>query len=95
MTEMAEKNVEALTCSLGEKETALGTTICHLCPGVDFSAITLDTRWNPKGRRIYNPKKATSEDSQMVPETKQPEVESQVEQPVPEDVVGGVGECPI
>ncbi|MED6175671.1 hypothetical protein PIB30_080629, partial [Stylosanthes scabra] len=27
--------------------------VSHLCPGVDFSAITLKTRWDPKGRGIY------------------------------------------
>ncbi|MED6149656.1 hypothetical protein PIB30_064669 [Stylosanthes scabra] len=27
--------------------------VSHLCPGVDFSAITLKTRWDPKGKRIY------------------------------------------
>ncbi|MED6111081.1 hypothetical protein PIB30_049162 [Stylosanthes scabra] len=27
----------------------------HLSPVVDFSTITLDTRWDLKGRRIYNP----------------------------------------
>ncbi|MED6170148.1 hypothetical protein PIB30_028128 [Stylosanthes scabra] len=29
--------------------------VSHLCPGVDFSAINLKTRWDPKGRRIYIP----------------------------------------
>ncbi|MED6195542.1 hypothetical protein PIB30_038873 [Stylosanthes scabra] len=28
----------------------------HLHPAIDFSMITLDTRWDPKARRIYNPK---------------------------------------
>ncbi|MED6179717.1 hypothetical protein PIB30_003517 [Stylosanthes scabra] len=29
--------------------------VSHLCPGVDFSAITLKSRWDPKGRRIFIP----------------------------------------
>ncbi|MED6194187.1 hypothetical protein PIB30_026188 [Stylosanthes scabra] len=29
--------------------------VSHLCPGVDFSAITLKTQWDPKGRRIFVP----------------------------------------
>ncbi|MED6210931.1 hypothetical protein PIB30_068727, partial [Stylosanthes scabra] len=28
----------------------------HLNPAIDYSMITLDTRWNPKAKRIYNPK---------------------------------------
>ncbi|MED6120122.1 hypothetical protein PIB30_017943 [Stylosanthes scabra] len=27
--------------------------VSHLCPGVDFSAMTLKSRWDPKGRRIF------------------------------------------
>ncbi|MED6212139.1 hypothetical protein PIB30_080355 [Stylosanthes scabra] len=28
----------------------------HLNPAIDYSMISLDTRWDPKARRIYNPK---------------------------------------
>ncbi|MED6224366.1 hypothetical protein PIB30_083262 [Stylosanthes scabra] len=28
----------------------------HLNPAIDYSMITLDTRWDPKVKRIYNPK---------------------------------------
>ncbi|MED6169455.1 hypothetical protein PIB30_021446 [Stylosanthes scabra] len=107
---VAEKNVEGLTSSLGERQIALDTAnamvdhwcnewkklgteteemcqetleivldqVSHLCPGMDFSTITLDTRWNPKGRRIYNPKEAVGEDSQIIEDTPQPELEQQV-----------------
>ncbi|MED6125004.1 hypothetical protein PIB30_064388 [Stylosanthes scabra] len=33
----------------------------HPNPAVDYSMITLDTRWDPKGKRIYKPKAATEE----------------------------------
>ncbi|MED6144816.1 hypothetical protein PIB30_019060 [Stylosanthes scabra] len=29
--------------------------VSHLCLGVDFSAITLKSRWDPKGRRVFVP----------------------------------------
>ncbi|MED6169821.1 hypothetical protein PIB30_024793 [Stylosanthes scabra] len=29
--------------------------VSHLCHGVDFSAITVKTRWDPKGKRIHVP----------------------------------------
>ncbi|MED6182306.1 hypothetical protein PIB30_027416 [Stylosanthes scabra] len=32
--------------------------VSHLCPGVDFSAITLKSRWDPKGRRIFVPQES-------------------------------------
>ncbi|MED6216032.1 hypothetical protein PIB30_003677 [Stylosanthes scabra] len=32
--------------------------VSHLCPGVDFSAITLKSRWDPKGRRIFVPRES-------------------------------------
>ncbi|MED6206280.1 hypothetical protein PIB30_025162 [Stylosanthes scabra] len=31
--------------------------VSHLCPGMDLSAITLKSRWDPKGRRIFVPKR--------------------------------------
>ncbi|MED6129829.1 hypothetical protein PIB30_111867, partial [Stylosanthes scabra] len=33
----------------------------HLHPAIDFSMISLDTRWDPKARRIYNPKAEAQE----------------------------------
>ncbi|MED6135913.1 hypothetical protein PIB30_051162 [Stylosanthes scabra] len=35
--------------------------VYHLCPGVDFSAITLKSRWDPKGRRIFVPQESDVE----------------------------------
>ncbi|MED6132343.1 hypothetical protein PIB30_018181 [Stylosanthes scabra] len=32
--------------------------VSHLCPGVDFSAISLKSRWDPKGRRIFVPQES-------------------------------------
>ncbi|MED6155950.1 hypothetical protein PIB30_010298 [Stylosanthes scabra] len=32
--------------------------VSHLCPGVDFSTITLKSRWDPKGRRIFVPQES-------------------------------------
>ncbi|MED6195435.1 hypothetical protein PIB30_037792 [Stylosanthes scabra] len=32
--------------------------VSHLCPGVDFSAITLKSRWDPKGRKIFVPQES-------------------------------------
>ncbi|MED6225483.1 hypothetical protein PIB30_094175 [Stylosanthes scabra] len=31
----------------------------HLNPAIGYSMITLDTRWDPKAKRIYNPKAET------------------------------------
>ncbi|MED6217041.1 hypothetical protein PIB30_014026 [Stylosanthes scabra] len=35
--------------------------VSHLCPGVDLSAITLKSRWDPKGRRIFVPQETEVE----------------------------------
>ncbi|MED6198008.1 hypothetical protein PIB30_062032 [Stylosanthes scabra] len=35
--------------------------VSHLCPDVDFSAITLKSRWDPKGRRIFVPQESEVE----------------------------------
>ncbi|MED6145293.1 hypothetical protein PIB30_023691 [Stylosanthes scabra] len=35
--------------------------VYHLFPGVDFSAITLKSRWDPKGRRIFVPQESEVE----------------------------------
>ncbi|MED6187948.1 hypothetical protein PIB30_081347 [Stylosanthes scabra] len=40
----------------------------HLNPAVDFLVITLDTRWDPKGQRIYNPKAEAKECPEPVAE---------------------------
>ncbi|MED6221276.1 hypothetical protein PIB30_052829 [Stylosanthes scabra] len=39
--------------------------VSHLCPGVDFSAITLKTRWDPKGRRIHVPEELLGDDAEV------------------------------
>ncbi|MED6200528.1 hypothetical protein PIB30_086009, partial [Stylosanthes scabra] len=49
--------------------------VCHLNPAVDYSMITLDTRWDPKAKSIYNPK-AEAQD-QPEPAMKQPEPEAE------------------
>ncbi|MED6176669.1 hypothetical protein PIB30_090460, partial [Stylosanthes scabra] len=43
----------------------------HLHPAIDFSMISLDTRWDPKAERIYNPKAEAQEQSEPIAE-KQP-----------------------
>ncbi|MED6205743.1 hypothetical protein PIB30_020530 [Stylosanthes scabra] len=35
--------------------------VSHLCPGVDLSAITLKSRWDPKGRGIFVPQESEVE----------------------------------
>ncbi|MED6193778.1 hypothetical protein PIB30_022696 [Stylosanthes scabra] len=40
----------------------------HLHPAIDFSMISLDTRWDPKAKRIYNPKAEAQEQSEPVVE---------------------------
>ncbi|MED6138430.1 hypothetical protein PIB30_074152 [Stylosanthes scabra] len=42
--------------------------VCHLHPVIDFSMISLDTRWDPKAKRIYNPKAEAQEQSEPVAE---------------------------
>ncbi|MED6158488.1 hypothetical protein PIB30_033221 [Stylosanthes scabra] len=54
--------------------------VSHLCLGVDFSAITLDTRWDPKTRRIVNRKKASDEDLEMVDDPRHIDAASQEQQ---------------
>ncbi|MED6111838.1 hypothetical protein PIB30_056069 [Stylosanthes scabra] len=70
----------------------------HLNPAIDYSMITLDTRWDPKAKRSYNPK--AEAESQPEP-AEQP---GPVEQPGPRadeqraeevaDGEGGVGYVP-
>ncbi|MED6158320.1 hypothetical protein PIB30_031738 [Stylosanthes scabra] len=52
--------------------------VSHLCPGVDFSSITLKTRWDPKGKRIYVPEELRG-DGAEVAETL-PEVDPEQQQ---------------
>ncbi|MED6109121.1 hypothetical protein PIB30_030789 [Stylosanthes scabra] len=70
----------------------------HLCPGVDFSAITLKSRWDPKGRRIFVPQESEVEGElpsaeEIAPELA-PVVAAQTSQPEAGDAAGGSGECP-
>ncbi|MED6194580.1 hypothetical protein PIB30_029958 [Stylosanthes scabra] len=72
--------------------------VSHLCPGVDFSAITLKSRWDPKGRRIFVPQESEVEGElppagEVVLE-QDPTVATQTLQPAPGDAAGGNGECP-
>ncbi|MED6169153.1 hypothetical protein PIB30_018680 [Stylosanthes scabra] len=72
--------------------------VSHLCPGVDLSAITLKSRWDPKGRRIFVPQESDMEEElpsaeEIVPE-RDPVVAAQSSQPEAGDVAGGSGECP-
>ncbi|MED6215883.1 hypothetical protein PIB30_002572 [Stylosanthes scabra] len=94
--EVAKKRVEDLTFSLHKSQFDLG---------VDLSAITLESRWDPKGRRIYVPEHSLEIDPvakelppvevsvpETTPETNQPEAAEQVLEPVVK--VGEGGECP-
>ncbi|MED6109759.1 hypothetical protein PIB30_036512 [Stylosanthes scabra] len=76
--------------------------VSHLCPGVDFSGITLKSRWDPKGRRIFVPQEpkvdaAVPSAEEVVPEQDLASA-ALPSQPVVGDAVGGVvgssGECP-
>ncbi|MED6177381.1 hypothetical protein PIB30_097588, partial [Stylosanthes scabra] len=42
--------------------------VCHLNPVIDYSMISLDSRWDPKAKRIYNPKAEAQEQSEPVVE---------------------------
>ncbi|MED6119689.1 hypothetical protein PIB30_013805 [Stylosanthes scabra] len=72
--------------------------VSHLCPGVDFSAITLKSRRDPKGRKIFVPQELDVEEErpqaeEVVPE-QHPGVTTQASQPADGDVAGVSGECP-
>ncbi|MED6141219.1 hypothetical protein PIB30_101086, partial [Stylosanthes scabra] len=81
--------------SLGEvtgemvKETfeILMDRVHHLNPAIDYSMITLDTRWDPKAKKIYNPK-AEAQD-QPEPVVMQPEPVAEEQRA--EEVVAGEG----
>ncbi|MED6206437.1 hypothetical protein PIB30_026647 [Stylosanthes scabra] len=66
--------------------------VSHLCPGVDFSAITLKTRWDPKGKRIYVPEELRG-DGAEVAETL-PEVDPEQQQEQGNTAADVSGECP-
>ncbi|MED6132262.1 hypothetical protein PIB30_017529 [Stylosanthes scabra] len=72
--------------------------VSHLCPGVDFSAITLKSQWDPKGRRIFVPQESEVEGELPSAEEIAPEQDSvgaaQTSQPEARDVAGGSGEYP-
>ncbi|MED6159416.1 hypothetical protein PIB30_042191, partial [Stylosanthes scabra] len=64
-TEVTEMCQETLDICLDQ--------VSHLYPGVDFSAITLKSRWDPKGRRIFVPQESDVEEElphaeEVVPE---------------------------
>ncbi|MED6133862.1 hypothetical protein PIB30_032211 [Stylosanthes scabra] len=65
--------------------------VSHLCPGVDFSAITLKTRWDPKGKRIHVPEELLG-DGAEVAETL-PEVVPEHQQEQGNASAGVSGEC--
>ncbi|MED6169986.1 hypothetical protein PIB30_026300 [Stylosanthes scabra] len=72
--------------------------VFHLFPDVDFSAITLKSRWDPKGRRIFVPQESEVEGElpsaeEIAPE-QDPVVAAQTSQPEAGDAAGGSGECP-
>ncbi|MED6201253.1 hypothetical protein PIB30_093034 [Stylosanthes scabra] len=73
----------------------------HLNPAIDYSMISLDTRWDPKAKRIYNPKAEAQEQSEPVAEERPgpaagvPHGEGVLED-VPEvPAVEEGGECPV
>ncbi|MED6216724.1 hypothetical protein PIB30_010471 [Stylosanthes scabra] len=80
--------------------------VTHLSLRIDFSVITLDTRWDRKTRRIVDRKKAADEDLELVDDPphadavsleQRPEESEQVQQAQqsePRSVAGGGGECP-
>ncbi|MED6198486.1 hypothetical protein PIB30_066760 [Stylosanthes scabra] len=72
----------------------------HLNPAIDFSMISLDTRWDPKAKRIYNPKAEAQEQSEPVAEERPgPEagvpIGGDAQEVVPEALMKEGGECPV
>ncbi|MED6204427.1 hypothetical protein PIB30_009171 [Stylosanthes scabra] len=72
--------------------------VCYLCPGMNFSAKTLKSRSDLKGRRIFVPQEPELEGElpsveEVVPEW-HPESTAQALQSAAGDVAGGSGECP-
>ncbi|MED6124415.1 hypothetical protein PIB30_058714 [Stylosanthes scabra] len=71
----------------------------HLNPAIDYSMITLDTRWDPNVKRIYNPKaKAQEQPEPAVEDQPEPVAEEQPEVLSEYQVEGAVagegGGCP-
>ncbi|MED6164034.1 hypothetical protein PIB30_085780 [Stylosanthes scabra] len=72
----------------------------HLIPTIDYSMISLDTRWDPKAKRIYNPKDEAQEQSEPVAEERPDPaagvpIGEDVREAVPEVSVKEGGECPV
>ncbi|MED6192708.1 hypothetical protein PIB30_012601 [Stylosanthes scabra] len=65
--------------------------VAHLCPGVDFSAITLKSRWDPKCRRIVVPEES---DAGVEPSFAEKVVQEQGP-PSTGDAAREGGECPL
>ncbi|MED6148058.1 hypothetical protein PIB30_049580 [Stylosanthes scabra] len=65
---------------------------------LDFSAITLKSRWDPKGSRIYVLQESDVEEeppqAEVVVPEQRPETTTQASQPAAGDVAGVSGECP-
>ncbi|MED6203799.1 hypothetical protein PIB30_003091 [Stylosanthes scabra] len=66
--------------------------VSHLCPGVNFSAIALKTRWDPKGKRIHVPEELLGGGAEVA-ETL-PEVVPKQQQEQGNMAVSVSGECP-
>ncbi|MED6179570.1 hypothetical protein PIB30_001862 [Stylosanthes scabra] len=89
-TEVTEMCQETLDICLDQ--------VSHLCPGVDFSAITLKSRWDPKGRRIFVPQESDVEEelphAEEVVAEQHPEPTVQASQSATGDMAGVSGGCP-
>ncbi|MED6106828.1 hypothetical protein PIB30_008215 [Stylosanthes scabra] len=69
--------------------------VSHLCPDMDFSAITLKSYWDPKGRRIYVPEDSPEADPEVVtPEVIQPDATQRISEQEAEAGAGEGGGCP-
>ncbi|MED6107700.1 hypothetical protein PIB30_016531 [Stylosanthes scabra] len=66
--------------------------VSHLCPGVDFSAITLKTRWDPKRKRIHVPGECLGDCAEVAEAL--PEVVPEQQQEQGDALAGASGECP-
>ncbi|MED6112106.1 hypothetical protein PIB30_058711 [Stylosanthes scabra] len=63
--------------------------VSHLCPGVDFSAITLKTRWDPKGKRIHVPEELLGDGAEVAETLPEVVPEQQQEQGIASAGVSG------
>ncbi|MED6174906.1 hypothetical protein PIB30_073339 [Stylosanthes scabra] len=96
------KKVESLTQSLKGKQTALDEAKAATVHwrAIDYSMITLETRWDPKAKRIYNPKaEVQGQPEPVAVDRPEPVAEEQPEvlpeQQVEEVAAGEGGGCPI